>query len=63
MSGKGKDPTIKERLVCVETKLDTVIENLKNHLQHHWVATAALLTALITESVGLIFLIIKAKIL
>jgi hypothetical protein len=63
MSGKGKDPSIKERLVFVETKLDTLLEGFQNHLSHHWACTIALIGALITESVGLIFLILKAKIL
>lgn len=69
-SGKG---TIKERLTCLETFLKLFKQditkdvgecktNLSNHLKHHWEVTLAVITALIVESVALVFLIIKLNI-
>jgi len=31
----AKDKTTKEKLVCIESKLDMLIEGFNNHLEHH----------------------------
>lgn len=59
MSGRSGNPTTKERLTCIETKQDSIISKLDNHLRHHWEFTLVLLGAIITEAAGIIIIAIK----
>jgi hypothetical protein len=66
MSGKSKDPTIKERLVCLETKQDGIASdvfecktNLNNHLEHHFWFNMTLLGAVVVEAIALFIAAIK----
>jgi len=55
--------TTKERLVRLETLMTECKRLISNHLQHSWELSLAIIAALILESVGLIFLIIKINLL
>jgi hypothetical protein len=66
MSGKSKDPTIKERLACLETKQDGIASdvseckaNLSNHLEHHFWLNMTLVGAVVAEAIGFLVLIAK----
>lgn len=50
-----RNPTIKERIAIVETKIDNITRQVSNHLRHHFTINLVLLTALL----GLIGIILK----
>ena len=48
-----------ERLVRVETKLDTLTEHFTNHIKHHWMVTIPLITIVGGLIVALILALCK----
>lgn len=49
-----KKITLSERLVKVETKLDELIHQFRNHLKHHFWVDIVLLTAILGLIVNLL---------
>jgi len=51
--------TANERMAICETKLDEVLNKLNNHLSHHWYFTMVLLSAIVTEAIAFLVLVVR----